>query len=146
MAWYPIKNNFYNLSIDFNCQHKERMAMLEFFISSNGFNRFSYQLSWNLKKVLDTGQNTCLKRVEKSLPPYRDHDRLFKNTKTGLICFVSQPYLDYDFSNKSLECKDWAKKNKIKIEIYDSSYSWYNSITNLIIYSNMNSKIKVKKN
>ena len=55
MSWYPIKNNFYDLSLDFNCQHKERIEMLEFFISSNGFNRFSYS-PINLKKTLDTGK------------------------------------------------------------------------------------------
>lgn len=63
------------------------------------------------------------RRFDWILPPYTDHARLFRSTKTGNVWFVSQPY------DRAHEIREevtaWAEERDLHADVYDTEHSWY---------------------
>ena len=56
-------------------------------------------------------------------PPHTDHARLFKNSRSGNVWFVSQPY------DRAHEIREevtaWAEERDLHADVYDTEHSWY---------------------
>ena len=97
---------------------------LKAFVEANGFTRYCQPGRQAYHKFLTTGRNTGgYTQINYELPPAFDHGRAFKNTRTGVVCVVSQPY-NY-LHTVAEECKLWAKERGIAVDLYDSDKSWY---------------------
>lgn len=98
--------------------------MFKSFITANGFTKFAFESNQDYKRFLQTGGNMHIyPHVTTETPPYSDHMRAFKNTNTGVICIISQPYCSAEYV--TAECSEWADKRGISADIYSSEYSWY---------------------
>ena len=62
-------------------------------------------------------------RYNPERPPCTDHARLFKNSRTGKIWFVSQPY-DY-MEAVAEEVTPWAAEHGLSVTVYPKDLSWY---------------------
>lgn len=56
-------------------------------------------------------------------PPCTDHARLFKNSRSGEVWFISQPY-DY-FGDILQQLTPWLYEHHLTGEIYGPRHSWY---------------------
>lgn len=97
---------------------------LDDFIKLNGFTRYSLPGDQDFKRYLATGRSMRgYPHIIGESPPYVDHSRCFKNTKTGTTCLTYQPYEDP--IKIETKIKQWAHEWELQTEIYEASYSWY---------------------
>lgn len=94
------------------------------FVKANGFNRWTQPGSQDYKRFLTNGRDTTgFPHISKECPPFMDHARAFKNTETGIVCMVYQPYEPVDNVREAV--KDWVIGGGLEAEVYDPEYSWY---------------------
>ena len=98
--------------------------MFKDFVRANKFNMATFSSPIDYAKLLKDGRfpksYSCL---EWNSPPYIDHARIFKSTKTGVMCLTYQPYKEAVENRFNIE--QWANDNGLKAEIHGSECSWY---------------------
>lgn len=108
----------------FHCGQYFDTARFMDFIDKNGFNRYSMTVQTDYKRFLQTGRALYgYPHIIREYPPYMDHGRSFKNTTTGAVCIVSQPYREA--TEIEAQVKAWAAERGIEADVYDASHSWY---------------------
>ena len=120
MSW--INTTEINL---FNIYHGEfsDFNILKKFINDNGFNKMNYYLYHRpVKEVLTAGGfYASATHDNRCRPPYIDHARYFKNTKTGTCCLTFNPYQTVEAIREEVDY--WCFKNGLVAEY--SAQSWY---------------------
>lgn len=120
MAWDKISKKSIRQHIySSSCSNFE---MLYKFINANGFDRMhDYQQGIRLVNVFENGgfYGRCTYRAV--APPYLDHSKFFKNSRTGVCCLTYNPYKLAE--EIRTEIQRWTQNNGLEAEIYDSSYS-----------------------
>lgn len=125
------------------CEEKEKFKK---FIKENNIVSYNKQHEvWpgQIKKTLETGRYRPMQYL---LGHYNDKykDELMDNTiidhayffktNNNQVIYVSNSYLDYNTLLNYFNT-EWQKKYQLNVTIYESSKSWYNDSTCMIIFS-----------
>lgn len=116
---------------------------LKRFVELNGFTRYCRPVPQDFARFLKTGRSTYgYPHIISEYPPATDHARVFKNTLTGTVCMVSQPY--NRLQSITDEAELWAQEHGLIVDLYDTDRSWYYpGSTCLIIWHLPGVQIKV---
>ena len=96
--------------------------IFERWVNENGIDKYTGAAPCDLARYLKHGGRGCRLNLER--PPCTDHARLFKNSKTGKVWFVSQPY---DSPKDAMQqVLPWAKEKGLTATVYSPNASWYN--------------------
>lgn len=101
---------------------KSDLDMLRRFVAANGFTRYSRVGAQDWGRFLRYGRDMFgYPHIVTECPPYMDHERTFKNTRTGTVCLTYQPY-EHAVGSEIIA---WAKERGLVAEIHAPLHSWY---------------------